>query len=108
MSKLELPSGIRFDSHGLVPVVVQSTTGKVLTLAYSNAQALDEMVATGRTVFWSRSRGKLWRKGEASGNWQEVVDIAADCDGDALLVRVIPHGPACHTGTESCFEGGLQ
>ena len=97
---------VRFDSQGLVPVIVQSTTGKVLTLAYANAVALAEMVSTGKTVFWSRSRQALWRKGETSGNWQEVLQIRSDCDGDALLVTVIEHGPACHLGTESCFEGG--
>jgi phosphoribosyl-ATP pyrophosphohydrolase/phosphoribosyl-AMP cyclohydrolase len=89
-----------------VPVIVQSKSGVVLTLAYANATALEEMVATRRTVFWSRSRDALWRKGETSGNWQEVLDIESDCDGDALLVKVIAHGPACHRGTDSCFEGG--
>lgn len=106
MSALEKPQGLKFDAHGLIPTIVQSDTGEVLTLAYCSEQALDEMVKTGRTVFWSRSRAQIWRKGETSGNWQEVLNIQKDCDGDSLLVTVLPHGPACHRGTVSCF--GLE
>lgn len=105
MSSLQVPGGLIFDSNGLIPVIVQATTGEVLTLAYANSQALSEMAKSARTVFWSRSRQQIWRKGESSGNWQQVLDIKADCDGDALLVKVLPHGPACHTGAGSCFEG---
>lgn len=106
MTSLQIPEGIRFDGDGLIPVIVQSSAGAVLTLAYSNSEALAEMVSSGRTVFWSRSRQSIWRKGETSGNWQQVLDIKSDCDGDALLVTVLPHGPACHLGTSSCFSGG--
>jgi len=97
---------VRFDAAGLIPAVVQhALSGEVLTLAYMNAQSLHQTLATGRTWFFSRSRQKLWNKGETSGHFQEVVSIAADCDGDALLLRVLPHGPACHNLTRSCFSG---
>ena len=78
-------------------------TKEVLTLAYMNAETLALTIAEGRTVFWSRSRQEIWRKGETSGNVQKVVSITADCDGDALVVEVVKNGPACHTGAESCF-----
>lgn len=106
MNAVKAPPGLRFDSQGLIPVIVQSNSGEVLMLAYASAEAIDEMVETGRTVFWSRSRKEIWRKGSSSGNWQQVLDISTDCDGDALLVTVIAHGPACHLGTNSCFESG--
>ncbi len=100
----ELRRLVRWDARGLVPVIVQDArTGQVLTLAYMNAEALERTLHTGETWFWSRSRQRLWHKGETSGNIQRVVDIALDCDGDALLVRVHPAGPACHTGAVSCF-----
>lgn len=95
---------LKYDANGLIPAVVtDAETGKVLTVAYMNAESLGITIAEGRTCFWSRSRGELWRKGETSGNVQHVVDITADCDLDALLVRVKKDGPACHTGSESCF-----
>ena len=78
-------------------------TKEVLTLAYMNAETLALTIAEGRTVFWSRSRQEIWRKGETSGNVQRVVSITADCDADALVVEVVKSGPACHTGAESCF-----
>ncbi len=91
-------------ADGLVPVVVQDAqSGEVLTLAYADREALARTRAEGRSWFYSRSRKRLWRKGETSGNEQEVVEIALDCDGDALRYRVVPHGPACHTGARSCF-----
>ena len=96
---------LRFDERGLIPaIVVDAATGKVLTLAYMNRESLEVTMAEGRTCFWSRSRQELWRKGETSGNVQRVVDITADCDQDALVVRVNKEGPACHLGTDSCFN----
>ena len=95
---------LKFDEKGLIPVIVQDHyTKEVLTLAYMNAETLALAIAEKRTVFWSRSRQEIWRKGETSGNTQQVVSITADCDGDALVVEVIKKGPACHTGAESCF-----
>lgn len=95
---------LQFDANGLIPAIVQDHySGQVLTLAYMNAESLAISIAEKRTCFWSRSRGKLWRKGEESGNVQHIVSITADCDEDALLVQVIKDGPACHTGAESCF-----
>jgi phosphoribosyl-ATP pyrophosphohydrolase/phosphoribosyl-AMP cyclohydrolase len=88
----------------LLPVIVQhADDGSVLMLAWANAEALAATERTGEAHFWSRSRGRLWRKGETSGNLMAVVDLAADCDGDAILYRVRPSGPACHTGTRTCF-----
>jgi phosphoribosyl-ATP pyrophosphohydrolase/phosphoribosyl-AMP cyclohydrolase len=95
---------VKFDEHGLVPAVVRDArTGAVLTLAYMNAESLQKTLESGETWFWSRSRRELWHKGATSGNRQRVVHVAADCDHDALVVSVIPLGPACHTGAESCF-----
>jgi len=92
-------------TDGLIPAVVQDAgTKRVLTLAYMNRESLKLTLDEGRTVFWSRSRGEIWRKGETSGNVQLVVDIEPDCDGDALLVQVAKGGPACHTGRDSCFD----
>jgi phosphoribosyl-ATP pyrophosphohydrolase/phosphoribosyl-AMP cyclohydrolase len=95
---------LRFDDRGLIPAVVQDAAdGTVLMLAYMNRESLARTLDEGRTVFWSRSRGELWRKGETSGHVQHIEEIRADCDGDALLVRVHQVGPACHTGARSCF-----
>lgn len=95
---------VRFDAQGLVPAVVQDAdSGRVLMLAYMNRAALEQTLTSGETVFWSRSRGELWHKGSTSGNIQRVVEVRLDCDGDTLLVRVEPAGPACHTGETSCF-----
>lgn len=95
---------LSFDEKGLIPVIVQDdVTHEVLTLAYMNKEALQITLEERRTCFFSRSRNTLWRKGETSGNTQEVVAITADCDGDALVVQVHKQGPACHTGKESCF-----
>ncbi len=99
---------LKYDSNGLIPVIVQDTyTKEVLTLAYMNEETLALTIAEKRTVFYSRSRQCIWRKGETSGNIQRVVCIKADCDGDALVVEVDKDGPACHTGTESCFNNEL-
>ena len=95
---------LKFDEKGLIPAVVQDwRSGEVLTLAYMNRESLEISIKEGRTCFWSRSRQELWRKGETSGNTQEIVDIIADCDRDSLVVKVKKAGPACHLGNESCF-----
>lgn len=96
---------LKFDENGLIPaIVVDSVSKKVLTLAYMNEESLKITMEKNLTCFWSRSRKELWLKGETSGNYQHVVSITADCDGDALIVSVIPDGPACHLGMESCFN----
>ena len=96
---------LKFDENGLIPaIVVDDDTGKVLTLAYMNRESLAISMEKKLTCFWSRSRQELWLKGETSGNYQHIVSITADCDGDALEVRVKKDGPACHTGEESCFH----
>ncbi len=95
---------IKWDTQGLVPTVVQDAqTLRVLMVAYMNRESLEQTLAIGETVFWSRSRGELWHKGATSGNTQRVQAIYVDCDGDTLLVEVNPKGPACHTGNISCF-----
>ena len=95
---------LKFDEKGLIPaIVVNAATKKVLTLAYMNRESLKISMEKGLTCFFSRSRQELWLKGETSGNYQHIVSITADCDNDALVVAVNPDGPACHTGTESCF-----
>ena len=96
---------LKFDEKGLIPaIVVDDETGKVLTLAYMNRESLAISMEKKLTCFWSRSRQELWLKGETSGNYQHIVSITADCDSDALEVRVKKDGPACHTGAESCFH----
>ncbi|MBQ4435221.1 MAG: bifunctional phosphoribosyl-AMP cyclohydrolase/phosphoribosyl-ATP diphosphatase HisIE [Clostridia bacterium] len=98
-------SELKFDSRGLIPaIVVDAVSKKVLTLAYMNKESLEITMEKGLTCFWSRSRQELWLKGETSGNYQHVVSITADCDRDALLVMVEKDGPACHLGTDSCFN----
>ena len=95
---------LKFDEKGLIPaIVVDAVTKRVLTLAYMNEESLRISMEKGLTCFWSRSRQELWLKGETSGNYQHIVSITADCDRDALLVKVEKDGPACHTGSESCF-----
>ena len=95
---------LKFDENGLIPaIVVDAVTKQVLTLAYMNKESLHISMEKGLTCFWSRSRQELWLKGETSGNYQHIVSIEADCDNDALVVKVEPDGPACHTGTKSCF-----
>ena len=104
---------LRFDRDGLIPVVAQeAATGEVLMLAYATREALEKSLVTGRAHYWSRSRRELWAKGDTSGHVQEVVEVRADCDGDSVLYRVHQSGPACHTGSRSCFfrlveEGAL-
>lgn len=102
-SKIDFAKG-----DGLVPVIVQDAdTLEVLTLAYANAEALQKTRQTARSWFYSRSRSKLWMKGEESGNTQTVKEILIDCDADALIYRVKPSGPACHTGEPTCFHNEL-
>ena len=97
-------NSLKFDERGLIPaIVVDAITKKVLTLAYMNKESLKISMDGGKTCFWSRSREELWLKGETSGNYQHIVSITADCDNDALVVMVEKDGPACHTGTDSCF-----
>jgi phosphoribosyl-ATP pyrophosphohydrolase/phosphoribosyl-AMP cyclohydrolase len=101
---LTLPGELRFDASGLIPVVVQDrASGDVLMVAYANADALARTAETGFAHFWSRSRAALWKKGETSGNTLRVVEIRRDCDGDSLLMLAQPAGPACHTGSRTCF-----
>lgn len=105
MSKLD---EIRFDESGIVPVIMQdAATGEVLTLAYANREAVQRTLDSGEAHFYSRSRESLWRKGETSGNTQQVEEVRLDCDSDALLYKVHPRGPACHTGERSCFHQTL-
>ena len=95
---------LKYNSDGLIPAIVQDHySKKVLMLAYMNAESLEITINEGKTCFWSRSRKCLWRKGETSGNTQQVVSIRTDCDKDTLLIDVIKNGPACHTGSETCF-----
>ena len=99
---------LKFDEKGLIPAIVQDAeTGRVLTLAYMNRQSLAISLEKGLTCFWSRSRQELWLKGETSGNYKHIVELRADCDRDALLIRVRKEGPACHLGTDSCFDGAV-
>jgi len=99
---------LKFDEKGLIPaIVVDAITKKVLTLAYMNRESLAVSMEKGLTCFWSRSRNELWLKGETSGNYQHIVSITADCDKDALVIMVEKDGPACHTGTDSCFTNSL-
>ena len=92
-------------SDGLVPAVIQdAATLKVLMLGYMNKEAFDKSMAEGRVTFYSRTRGKLWTKGETSGHFLDIVSVDADCDSDTLLIKAVPHGPICHRGTVSCFD----
>lgn len=100
---------LKYDDRGLIPAIIQDFfTNEVLMLGYMNEESLRISIAEGRTCFFSRSRQELWRKGETSGNVQHILAITADCDYDTLLIKVKKDGPACHTGTESCFHNGLM
>ena len=102
------PATLRYDDHGLIPVVVQDVnTGAVLMAAFANREAVELTLSTGQAHFWSRSRQKFWMKGEESGHTQTVKDIAFDCDGDTLLIKVDQIGAACHEGYRSCFFRSL-
>jgi phosphoribosyl-ATP pyrophosphohydrolase/phosphoribosyl-AMP cyclohydrolase len=99
---------VRYDAAGLIPAIIQdAATGQVLMMAWMNAESLRRTLASGETVFWSRSRQEFWHKGATSGNTQRVVDLRVDCDGDTLLILVDAAGPACHTGAVSCFYRSL-
>ncbi|WP_163099128.1 bifunctional phosphoribosyl-AMP cyclohydrolase/phosphoribosyl-ATP diphosphatase HisIE [Peribacillus alkalitolerans] len=99
---------IKYDEKGLIPAIVQdATTKEVLTLAYMNEESLQKSIETGETWFYSRSRQELWHKGGTSGNTQQIVSMELDCDKDAIVVGVIPNGPACHNGTASCFTEAI-
>jgi phosphoribosyl-ATP pyrophosphohydrolase/phosphoribosyl-AMP cyclohydrolase len=105
----ELTQSIRWDAQGLIPAIIQDAASKdVLTLAYMNAESLKLTLESGETWFWSRSRKELWHKGATSGHTQKVISLVYDCDEDTLLVKVIPKGPACHTGKQSCFFNVVQ
>ena len=101
---------LKFDSNGLIPAIVQdSNTGRVIMFAWMNRESLSQSLDIGETVFYSRSRSALWRKGATSGNTQRILKVEVDCDQDVLLFSVIPAGPACHTGAKSCFDSlGLE
>jgi phosphoribosyl-ATP pyrophosphohydrolase/phosphoribosyl-AMP cyclohydrolase len=100
---------VKFDERGLAPAIIQdANTLQVLTLAYMNRESLERTLADQETWFWSRSRNSLWHKGETSGNKQRVVAISLDCDHDALRVLVVPEGPACHSGAQTCFHNELR
>ena len=105
---MQVPADLKFNDEGLIPAVVQDfSTNEVLTLAWMNAESLQLTMERGTTWFWSRSRRELWNKGSTSGNYQQVKEVLYDCDADALLIRVNPEGPACHTGERSCFHRSL-
>jgi phosphoribosyl-AMP cyclohydrolase len=100
---------LKFNSDGLIPAIIQDhATGQVLMMAWMNRVSLEKTVTLGKTVFWSRSRKQLWMKGETSGNVQVVKELAFDCDGDALLIKVEQNGPACHEGYRSCFFRSVE
>jgi len=104
LSREAFLNAVKFNENGLVPVIAQSyASGAVLMLAWMNRQTLEETLTTGRVTYWSRSRKKVWRKGESSGNTQQLVEAFVDCDGDTLLLKVDQTGPACHTGAPTCF-----
>lgn len=105
----EALAAIKWNAQGLIPAIVQDAeTGDVLMLAYMNAASLMKTLELGQAVFWSRSRGELWRKGATSGNTQRLIEIRIDCDADTLLLLVAPAGPACHTGAQTCFFRNLD
>ena len=104
ISRDSFVSAVSFDANGLVPVIAQDAkTGDVLMVAWMNAEALGQTLRSGDVTYWSRSRQKVWRKGETSGNHQRLIEAFVDCDGDVLLLKVDQMGPACHTGAPSCF-----
>ena len=104
MTAVAVPEGLVFGADGLIPAVVQDrASGDILMVAYANAEALAKTASTGQAHFWSRSRKALWRKGDTSGHTLAVASMRKDCDGDAVLMTVDPAGPACHTGSRTCF-----
>lgn len=104
----EIAARLRTDNRGLLPVIVQRiNSDEVLMLAWMDAEALNRTLRTGQATYWSRSRGEYWVKGQTSGNRQQVREVALDCDGDSILLRVEQIGPACHTGSPTCFVTAL-
>lgn len=102
-------NALPWNSDGLIAAIAQQHgTGEVLMLAWMNRQALNETLATGHVCYWSRSRQQLWRKGESSGHWQQLIEARLDCDGDAVLLIVDQQGPACHTGRPTCFYNAID
>ncbi len=103
------PATLAYDDRGLIPAIAQDAgSGEVLMMAWMNAEAVAETLAAGRVTYWSRSRGKLWRKGETSGHVQRLVELRVDCDRDCLLLMVEQTGPACHTNRRSCFYTAVR
>ncbi|KAA3615563.1 MAG: bifunctional phosphoribosyl-AMP cyclohydrolase/phosphoribosyl-ATP diphosphatase HisIE [Calditrichaeota bacterium] len=103
------PKELKFDKNGLIPAILQHVlTREVLMLGYMNSESLQKSIETGHCWFFSRSRARLWEKGESSGHFQVIESIAYDCDKDTLLLQVTPQGPTCHTGTQSCFDGAIS
>jgi phosphoribosyl-AMP cyclohydrolase len=104
LSHAQFLAAVQFGADGLVPAIAQRVqTGEVLMFAWMNRETLERTLLTGEVTYWSRSRGKVWRKGEESGHTQRLVEAWVDCDGDVLLLKVDQIGPACHTGAPSCF-----
>lgn len=102
-------STLKLDSEGLIPAIAQQhDSGEVLMMAWMNQESIDETLRTGRVCYWSRSRKRLWRKGEESGQVQQLIEARLDCDGDTLLLLVDQTGPACHTGRRSCFYNAIR
>ena len=109
MTTAEITDSIAFNTDGLVPAIAQQhDTGEVLMMAWMSAESVAETLTTGRVCYWSRSRGKLWRKGESSGHKQHLVEMRIDCDADTLLLRVDQTGPACHTNRRNCFYRAVR
>lgn len=109
MTNVESMRELKYGPDGLIPAIIQEVeNNEVLMLAYMNAESLNISLEEGRTCFWSRSRRKLWRKGETSGHIQTIRSITTDCDRDTLLIRVEQIGSACHTGTRSCFADAVE
>jgi phosphoribosyl-AMP cyclohydrolase len=109
MTAAELLDGLAFDRDGLIPAIAQQhDTGEVLMLAWMNRAAIDETLSTGRVCYWSRSRQRLWRKGETSGQVQNLIELRVDCDNDCLLLQVDQKGVACHTGRRNCFFTAIR
>jgi phosphoribosyl-AMP cyclohydrolase len=105
----ELLAAVAFDKDGLVPAIAQQhDTGEILMLAWMNREAVAETLRTGQVCYWSRSRGRLWRKGESSGQTQKLIDLRVDCDGDTLVALVDQKGVACHTGRRNCFFRAIR
>jgi len=105
----EVRGSLRLDADGLIPAIAQQhDTGEVLMMAWMSLEAIDETLASGHVCYWSRSRQRLWRKGESSGQVQHLVEARIDCDGDTLLLLVDQKGPACHTGRKSCFYNAIR